>query len=196
MDQRGCGAVFTPRDLVHIGDQGSVAMALTRLTRKGMIRSLARGLYYYPLDHPVLGTLSASNEAIIQAIANRDSLRVQPTGNYALNLLGLSEQVPMKVAVLTDGPSRHIKIGHREIIFKHTTPKNMATAGRTSGIIIQALRCLGNKRVDDEVLAILNRRLNINDRKQLEEDIRYAPVWMHKLIHFIAGQNSESIASK
>jgi hypothetical protein len=190
LDQRGRGTVFTPRDFSELGDQRSVAMALTRLTRKGIIRSLSRGLYDYPLDHPTLGRLASSSEAIIKVLTQRDAVRVQPTGNYAMNLLGLSEQVPMRIVLLTDGPSRCIKIGHREITFKHTTPKNMATAGRKSGLIIQALRSLGKNRIDDEIISVLNRQLTDAERQELAADLQYAPVWVAKILQVLASIKS------
>jgi hypothetical protein len=190
LDQRGCGSVFTPRDFSELGDQRSVAMALTRLTRKGIIRSISRGLYDYPFDHPTLGRLSSSTEAIIKVLTQRDAVRVQPTGNYAMNLLGISEQVPKRIVLLTDGPSRSIKIGSREIIFKRTTPKNMATAGRKSGLIIQALRSFGKNRIDDEIISVLNRHLTDGERQELEADLQYAPVWIAKILKILASNKS------
>lgn len=186
LESRGRGHAFTPRDFSHIGDQRCVAMALTRLVRKGIITSLSRGIYDYPIDHPILGSISASTDSIIKLISDRDSIRIQPSGNYALNILGLSEQVPMKIVLLTDGPSRRIKLGKREIIFKHTTPRNMATAGLKSGVIIQALRALGKSRIDDKVLTILNRQINDSDRQELVANSKYAPVWIAKVLEFLA----------
>ena len=46
----------------------------------------------------------------------------------------------MRIVFLTDGPSRRVKSGQQEIVLKGTTTGNMATAGRKSGTIIQALR--------------------------------------------------------
>jgi len=60
----------------------------------------------------------------------------------ALNLLGLSEQVPAKIVFLTEAESRKLKIGLMEIELRRTTPKNMASAGRLSGLVIQAFRAL------------------------------------------------------
>lgn len=48
-------------------------------------------------------------------------LTLQPTGTYAANLLGLTEQVPIRVAFLTDGTSRTIRVGNQEIHPRHTT---------------------------------------------------------------------------
>jgi len=81
----------------------------------------------------------------------------------------------MKVVYLTDGLSRTIQIGNRQIILKRTTPRNMATAGKTSGLLIQALRHLGQRHVDDQIIAQLDRDLDANTKIQLMKDIRYAP---------------------
>jgi len=182
LSDHGKGWVFTPRDLAHIGDPRSVGMALTRLSRKGVIRQLARGLYDYPVDHPVLGRVAASADAVAKALASRDAVRLQPSGAYAANILGLSEQVPTKIVFLTDGPSRKVKIGQREIILKRTTPRNIATGGRKSGTVIQALRYLGQKQVDDKVIAILRRQLDAGDKAQLLKDLKYAPAWVAEIL--------------
>jgi hypothetical protein len=182
----GRGWVFTPRDLIQLGDPRSVGMALTRLSRKGVIRQLARGLYDYPIDHPALGRVAASADAVARALVSRDSVRIQPTGAYAANVLGLSDQVPMKVVYLTDGTSRRVRLGQREIILKHTTPRNVATAGRKSGTVIQALRHLGQRHVNDQVLAVLRRQLNDADKAQLLKDRKHAPAWVANILQRLA----------
>jgi hypothetical protein len=130
--------------------------------------------------------LAPSIDAISKAITNRDAIRLQPSGAYAANLLGLSDQVPMKVVFLTDGPTRHIRLGRQEIILKRTTPRNMATAGRISGLVIQALRHLGRRHVDDSITKNLQRRLKESDKKQLLKDIRYAPAWIAAIMRKVA----------
>ena len=182
----GRGWVFTPRDLTRLGDPRSVGMALTRLSRKGVIRQLARGLYDYPIDHPALGRVAASADAVAKALVSRDSVRLQPAGAYAANVLGLSDQVPMKIVFLTDGTSRRVKLGQREIILKHTTPRNVATAGRKSGTVIQALRHLGQGHVDNKVLAILRRQLDDTDKAQLLKDRKHAPAWVANILQQLA----------
>ena len=67
----------------------SVGMVLTRLTRKGTIRQLARGLYDYPRHDPQLGLLSPTADNIAKALAGSGATRLQPSGAYAANLLGL-----------------------------------------------------------------------------------------------------------
>ena len=91
-------------------------------------------------------------------------MRLQPSGAYAANLLGLTEQVPMKLALLTDGASRTVQVGSQSILLKHTTPSNMATAGRISGLVIQALRHLKQASIDAQMVARLRARLSAQER--------------------------------
>jgi len=157
-----------------------------RHKRTGLIRQLARGLYDYPDTDPRLGVLSPSTDTVAQALKGRDASRLQPTGAYAANVLGLSDQVPAKTVFLTDGRSHRVRIGKREILLKHTTLRNMATAGTTSGLIIQALRWIGQRHVDDQIQAILKTRLSDDDKRKLIDDARYAPAWVAAIMRRLA----------
>src|SRR5215471_6192793 len=146
----GRGWVFTPRHFLDLASRPAVTSALSRQTNAGTIRQLGRGLYDYPKLHTALGPLAPTPEALAKALAGRDRVRLQPSGAYAANLLGLSEQVPAKVVFLTDGPSRTVQIGQTTIQLRRTTPRNMEAAGRLSGLLMQALRELGEEYVTQE----------------------------------------------
>lgn len=133
--QHGRGWCFTPRDFLDLGAPTAVWATLSRLHKSGGIRRLGKGLYDYPREHPELGKLAPTPEAVAQALADRDGSRLQPSGAYAANLLGLSDQVPARIVFLTNGPDRKVQIGKREIVLKNTVPRNMATAGRISGTV-------------------------------------------------------------
>jgi hypothetical protein len=164
-----------------------VDLTLHRLAKKRTLRRLARGLYDYPRVDPGLGPLSPTTDAVVKALKGRDNILLQPSGGYAANLLGLSDQVPMKIVFLTDGPARRVQLGKQVIMLKHTTPRAMATAGRVSGLVIQALRHIGQRHVDDSTAAHLRKRLSGDDRKQLLRDIRYAPAWIAAILRRVAG---------
>jgi hypothetical protein len=180
------GWVFTPSDFVDLGGRGTVDKVLSRHSKAGTIRKLARGLYDYPIQHPTLGVLSPTTDAIAKALAGRDATRLQPAGGYAANLLGLSDQVPMKVVFLTDGATRNVRVGQQHIVLKRTTPKNMATAGRVSGLVVQALRHLGQQHVDDKIITRLRQRLTAADKQQLLKDLVYAPTWVADVMRQVA----------
>lgn len=182
----GRGTVFTPKRFANMGTPAAVEKSLQRLAKAGTIRRLARGLYDYPKIHPEIGPLSPTAEAIAQAVARRDRVQLQPTGAYAANMLRLSDQVPMQVQFLTDGPARRIRVGRREITFKRTSPRNVAAANRTSGLVIQALRHLGKSRVTTDRIKHLHTLLPIRERLGLLRDLPLAPAWMHPHLRFIA----------
>ncbi len=184
------GWVFTPSHFLDLGNRAAIDQSLSRLVRSGGIRRLARGLYNYPQYHPDFGVLPANVDRITKALAEKDNLKLQPTGAYAANLLGLSDQVPAKVVFLTDGNARIVRLGKLSIRFKKTTPKNMATAGRVSGLVIQALRYLKQKHVDDKIIRILRRRLSNEDKRQLINDIRFAPAWVGAIFQRLQEQEN------
>lgn len=187
--RRGRGAVVVPADFLELGSREAVDTALHRLVRKGTIRRIARGVYDFPITHPALGPLQPSAEAVAKALAGRDRTRIQPAGAYAANVLGLSEQVPAKAVFLTDGPSRTVRVGPRTIELRRTTPKNMAAAGRLSGLLIQALRAIGKENATPERLARLKRSLPAAKRRELIKDIPLAPAWMHPIFRQLSGES-------
>jgi hypothetical protein len=152
-----------------------------------MLRRVARGLYDYPRRHPKLGVLWPSVEAVAAALSNGHHIRLQPSGAYAANLLGLSEQVPARVVFLTDSPTRNVTFGPMTIRLVRTTPRNLAAAGRFSGLLIQALRYIGKKNVTSERVAHLRSVLPAEEKRRLAKDISLAPAWMHPILRDLAG---------
>ncbi len=183
---RGRGCVIVASDFLAIGSRGAVDLALHRLTGKRIIRRLARGVYDFPKEHSMLGLLAPSAEAVAKALAGRDHIRITPTGAYAANALGLSEQVPAKVVFLTDGPTRTVKIGTTIIRLRRTTARNMAAAGRLSGLLIQALRELGKEHITQKYCDYLKRTLPAEKRRELVKDLKLAPAWMHPIFRELA----------
>jgi hypothetical protein len=180
------GTVFTPALFAKLGGRAAIDKAMQRLVARGQLRRLSRGLYDKPREDPLLGTLWPSVEAIVTALTGKDKLRLQPTGAYAANLLGLSDQVPARVEFLTDGTSRTVKAGPMQIVLKRTTPRQMATAGRTSGLVIQALRSLGPEHLTPQRLNKLRRTIPADQRRVLLDDLTLAYGWMQPTLRALA----------
>jgi hypothetical protein len=187
---RGRGSVFVPADFLDIGSRRAVDVTLHRLTRQGAIRRLARGVYDFPKEHRILGPLTPSAEAVARALAGRDRTRLQQAGAYAANTLGLTEQVPAKMVFLTDGPAKTVKIGPMTIQLRRTTPKNMEAAGRLSGLLIQALRELGQDHITLARREHLKRTIPLEKRKELLKDLRLAPTWMQPIFRELAEETA------
>lgn len=180
---KGRGFVFTARYFTSKADDVSVVTtALSRLVQKNVIRRLAHGLYDYPEIHPELGLLMPSVQKVIEAITKSDAIKVQPTGAYAANLLGLSTQIPMRIELYTSGPKRSIQFGKQQIILKPTTPKNMVGAGTKAGLILHALRQIGKDNVDDDMIKTIRSQVEEKDVKHIKKQITFAPAWIAKIM--------------
>jgi DNA-directed RNA polymerase subunit K/omega len=176
------GSLILPDDFIDYGSSEAIRKALDRLEDKKIIIRVAQGIYVQPKISQLIGPLTPSAEEIAEAIAKRDRIRTIPTGSYALNALGLSTQVPMKIVLLTDGSPREIKVGKRTIKFKRTTPKNLMAKGKISRLVIQALKEIGNGKVKIEEEQKILELLKKENEKDLKHDIALAPVWIQKIM--------------
>lgn len=178
----GKGWVFTAYNFADLGSDSGVRTALSRLQEEKIIRRLAQGIYDYPKSHEVLGILTPTVEAVANAYAEKNGAKIQASGAYAANVLGLSEQVPGKVVFLTDGPTGKIKIKNLVISFKKTTVRNMHAVGSRESLVIQAFKFMGQENIDDNMLEKARKLLKQSKRKEFEKNIQYAPRWIRVLL--------------
>lgn len=176
------GVLFFAESFIAYGSMEAIKKALQRLTNSGKLMRVATGIYVRPKRDPVIGIITPGIEEIAKAIAKRDRARIVPTGIYALNKLGLSTQVPLNIVYLTDGAARKIKLGKHTITFKKTTPKNVATVGEISGLVIQALRTIGKEKATTEEIEKIQKLLKKEKTTRLQHDIRLAPVWIKEIM--------------
>lgn len=177
------GSIVFTEDFQSFGSSGAVAVALHRIVKKGILRTLARGIYAKPKFSKLLNQeVLPSIEQVAEAIAKRDRARILPTGVYAQNILGLSTQVPLKSVYLTDGSPRKIAIANRTIQFKKTTPKNLALKGNISKLVVLALKEIGKDKATEEELKKIKTVLKKENVKDLKHDISLAPLWIAEIM--------------
>ena len=108
--------------------------ALSRLVKAGKLRRIRQGLYDLPREHPIIGQTAPDVEGTVRALMHGSHAQWQFSGAYAANTLGLTEQVPSKIVILTDGVPRHVPLGKLTLIFRRTAPRNLLGAGRSAGM--------------------------------------------------------------
>jgi hypothetical protein len=172
------GSLLFPDDFADKGSADSIRKALQALKNKGLIKSVAHGIYVYPKVNSYIGEVLPTAEEVAQAIAKRDKIRLVPTGAYSLHALGLSTQIPLKLVFLTDGAARTIKVGKRTIKLKKATPKNLIAKGKISSLAIQALREIGKDKASPTELKKIINLLKEEDPQHLKHDIKLAPEWI------------------
>jgi len=182
INKRKAGSILFSEDFQELHNPGAVKVALHRLVKRGDLKRLARGMFTKPKYSELVGEVLPSTEAIAMAIARRDKARILPTGSYALHVLGLPTQIPLKLVYLTDGSPRKITIGKRTIQFKKTTAKNLALKGEISKLVVQALKEIGKNKATEEELSKLMKILKKEDAKILKHDIALAPQWIAEIM--------------
>ena len=178
----GRGWCFTPMHFSDLGNDTSIRKALSQLQKQNIIRRLAQGVYDYPRMHSLLGIIPPDLNEVAKAIAEKNGVQIQPAGAHAANLVGLSVQVPGRVIFLTEGPSRKVKIGNQEIIFKKTTKKIMSSAGTREGLLIQALKNFGKDHIDQVARAQVSKFLKDSNENEIRQNMKFAPAWIRTLV--------------
>jgi hypothetical protein len=191
--RRGRGLAFSSKDFLDIGSRASVDQTLSALTKAGEIRRITRGIYDYPRVNPELGgQLSPDYDSVAHAIARKNGVRIEPSGAWAANLLGLSTQVPAKIVYLSNGTSRTYQVGKQTISFQRVSPKELLPKSGPSTLVVQAIRYLGQEHVDDSVVDQLRDRLSPSERKALLRDARYSADWIYEVVKRIAADREDT----
>lgn len=193
--EQGRGKVFTPKDFLDLGSRDAADQSLSRLVKSGEIQRLGRGLYHYPQMNERLGIpLGPDLDEIAEALARQTGSRVVPSGAVAANRLGLSTQVPAKPVYLTDGRTREVRIGSTTFQLRHAAPKEFPVGCRTSAMVFQALRHLGQAAVDHKVVAQLRRALSAEQRQELLRDARYTTDWIGTIVRQVVQDERELVS--
>ncbi len=181
IDTADDGTLFFVNDFGEY-DNAYTSKILSLLSSFDVIERLSKGIYYKPI-RTKFGNVYPSTEKIAKAIAERENAQILPTGELALNLLGLSTQVPTKPVYLTTGSQRMVKVGNKEIRFKSSTPRNYAYKSKLMPILVLALKALGQKNVTKNELGRIKSMVEHSSEKELiEEDIKIAPVWIKNML--------------
>ncbi|MFZ9853941.1 MAG: DUF6088 family protein [Limisphaerales bacterium] len=174
----GVGDVFSPNHFLDLGGRSAVGVALHRLVKAGKIRRIRRGLYDLPGTNPIVGQTAPDVMATVRALMDGSHAQWQFSGAYAANALGLSDQVPAKVVILTDGVPRKVALGRLTLVFRRAAPRNMLAAGRRAGLVVQALRHMKGSPVMSKHVAKLKKDLDADTKKDLQSITLKLPLWM------------------
>ncbi|MEN8177168.1 MAG: DUF6088 family protein [Pseudomonadota bacterium] len=180
---RGRGWAFTKTDFVAEFGEANIHQALSSLTKADKIRRVCRGVYDYPRYSELLGRkLSPYLDQVAHALARKFNWRIQPSGDTALNLLGLSTQVPGRWVYLSDGPGREYKVGEHSLVFKKSALKDVGFKYRESGLVVQALKALGREHVDGKVIEGIRRQMESKSCERILRDTRSVTGWIYETI--------------
>ncbi len=185
----GRGKAFTTKDFLDLASHETARKALGRLEKEGTIRRLTRGVYDYPAFSTLLNAPAAPDpDAIARAIARAHGWTILPAGETAMNLLGLSTQVPAQWQYFSDGPSKTFEWLGGKLVFKHRANKETTVLSPKTALLVQALKTLGETHVDDSVMSTLQAKFDRRERARAVREARYATSWVYEIIKRLAAQ--------
>jgi hypothetical protein len=183
---RGRGWAFSKIDFIPPFSAIEVRKALSDLSKKGTIRRVSQGIYHYPRYSEILQQdLSPDMEQVAYAYARKFNWRIQPSGNTALNYLGLSTQVSARHLYISDGPSRTYKIGNQSLEFKHMAMRETGLKLRESRLLVQALKALGKEHITTDIIKKISNTMGNVPSDKILRDTQRVSVWIYEAIEEI-----------
>ena len=159
-----------------------VGGTLSELADEGVLTKITQGIYAKPRKSR-FGVVYPTVDKVVQAIATRDNAQVLPSGMTALNVLGLSTQVPMNYTYLTTGSERTVKLANRQVTLKRGVPKNFCYETRLVALLVQALRALKRENINEDELQTISSLISKEpDKESLMRDVDMMPAWMKRIV--------------
>ncbi len=173
---------FTSTDFLDLAPFKTINKSLELLEDDGILKKAKRGIYYKPQYNETLGIeCSPGLNDIALAIARQFNWIIIPSGNYALNLIGISTQVPQKIIYVSSGPYREYEVGAAMIVFKHSTSKEITALRRNNLIAIQAIKTLGKGNLNSSDIESISRFLDKDDKTEILNGIRIT-YWIYEIL--------------
>ena len=180
------GSVFVSTDFTDITDKKTVNMGLIRLADEGLIKKILFGVYYKPEFSKLLGeTVAPSPNKVAHALARNFGWTIVPCGDTALNLWGLSTQVPSQWVYVSDGAYKEYTFDNTTIKFKRTTNKEISKVSYKTALTIQALKALGKENITEQVILRLKKILTDEEKEKMLAESKSATSWVLELIKVI-----------
>ena len=182
------GEVFIISDFSDLADEATVRKALSRLEEDGKIRRIMRGVYENPKFNDFLGEyVKPHPDKIAKALARNYGWTIVPCGDTALNMLGLSTQVPAVWLYVSDGNYREYTCGNFVIQFKRTTNKEISKISFKTALVIQAIKALGKDKITGDIIEKIRSLTTDEEKEQMFVEAKYATAWIYDVIKEICG---------
>ena len=180
------GSVFVASDFADITETKRISEYLVRLSADNTVICVMRGVFYKPKYSKLLDEyIAPSPDAVAHALARNYGWTIFPCGDTALNLLGLSTQVPVVWSYVSDGPYKEYSYDNATIKYKHTTNKEVSKLSPKTALVVQALKTLGKENIKDETIERIVAVTTPDERKAMLTEAQYATAWIYETIKTI-----------
>lgn len=182
----GRDGVFVAADFYGIAGRDAIRKTLSRLKEDNYIKRVMRGVYYKTRYSKLLKEdVIPSPRLVASAIARNNGWTIAPSGIMALNMTGLSTQVPAQLSYVTNGTPKTYHYDNFTIIFKRTSARDLERLSKKTAIVVQALKAIGKDKVTPKDLNQIRRYLSPEEKNKAVKEARYATSWIYDLIKML-----------
>jgi hypothetical protein len=183
VDASPLDALFIYSDFYDLAPADAVRKAVSRMKKSGKLKHVLKGIYAKPnFNMTIKEHIPPHPDIVARTLARKHRWHIAPIGVTALNLLGLSTQVPYVVEYVSDGPYREYQLGTTTIKFSHSANKELSGLSPISALVIQAIKALGKNKITDRDIATISKQLSYDDKNRLKDECRQVAVWIYDVI--------------
>ena len=183
----GPNKIFIANDFFDIAGYETVRSTLNRLVGDKEIMRIMKGVYYKPEYIKLIGEYAApSVNEVANAIARKYNWTIAPAGNTALNLLGLSTQVPAKWTYISDGRYASFSFGNVTIEFKRRNNGDISKMSTLTAMVIQSIKEIGKDNISQKQIDYLRGKLSEKEKSELLTDSKTTSAWVYEVIKKIS----------
>ena len=182
--------IYITSDFMDLASTYAANGALRRLAKDGVIDQIMRGIYNKPkYNERLKRKVPPSPDDIAKAIARNYGWTIIPSGNTALNMLGLSTQVPAQWEYVSDGPYKEYAIDDKTLIrFRHTANKEITKISYNAALLIQALKAVGKDNIDRKTIRKISSEISEERKAEIMKETQYTTSWIYEVIREICNE--------
>ena len=185
------GSVIAISDFTDIASPKTVSKMLTRLAEDGQIEKVMRSVFWKPDGKH----LDPAPNDVANALARENNWFLAPSGDTALHIMGLEEDVPAVWTYVTNGTYRNYKYGTTEISFTHTNWTFFNDMSEKTKLLVQCMKAYGKEHLSEEKIMALFKKCQNWEWRKVVEETKNATNWVTKMVLKLCGFQTAEVKS-
>ena len=174
---------FSCYDFTDLSSSKTISKCLERLEDSQEIKRIIQGIYCLNLFDDLLSLpVLPSIDDVIRCLERKHKWIICPTGNTALNMMGLSTQVPANYSYLSSGPYKNYTIYEIPVSLKRTIMRELIDYSYKTLLLIQCIKAIGKDNISDNEISILRNKLDTIDKLNALKETTSIQAWIRKII--------------
>ena len=174
---------FSCYDFTVFASYKTISKSLERMENNGEIKRILNGVYCLNrfdefLNLPILPSIND----VVECLARKHKWTICPTGNLALNMMGLSTQVPANYVYLSNGPYKEYLIYDTKVILKRTMNREIVDYSYKTLLLIQCIKTLGEQSIDKQTINLFKEKLSSIDKQKALKETTMTQSWIRNII--------------